>query len=156
MNVHGKLFRSGFLNQKELSEALKSSTLYVNKNFYEEYSKRKAELQHISLCAKSYIMENWQQVKSWKGLDVTIIDNTGKSTKYYNYEPLPKGNGQKSDVYDRIFSRLEKDHNPIETFEPFLDTSDEDFSVTLNGKKHLWIDDESVIVIAEFIENSLK
>lgn len=156
MNVHGKLFRSGFLTKEDLSKALKESTLYVDKDFYEEYSKRKAEMQHIALCAKSFIIENWQKIKSWEGLNVTILDNSGKHTKYFNYKPRPKGRGLKSDAFDRLFENLKKEHYPIKTFEAFLDTSDEDFSVTLNGKKHLWIDDESVIVIAEFIEKTLK
>jgi hypothetical protein len=37
-----------------------------------------------------------------------------------------------------------------------LDPTDGDFSLTVNGKNHLWIDDESVIVIADYIEKSLK
>ena len=37
-----------------------------------------------------------------------------------------------------------------------LDPSDGDFSLTINGKEHWWIQDEAVIIIANYIENQLK
>ena len=37
-----------------------------------------------------------------------------------------------------------------------LDPTDGDFSITINGKEHWWIQDEAVIIIADYIEKKLK
>jgi D-tyrosyl-tRNA(Tyr) deacylase len=37
-----------------------------------------------------------------------------------------------------------------------LDPTDGDFSVTINGNEHWWIQDEAVIIIADYIEKQLK
>jgi hypothetical protein len=34
--------------------------------------------------------------------------------------------------------------------------TDGDFSVTINGNEHWWIQDEAVIIIADYIEKQLK
>ena len=52
--------------------------------------------------------------------------------------------------------RKEK-HNPVKSIDRVvLDPSDGDFSLTINGKEHWWIQDEAVIIIADYIENQLK
>lgn len=65
------------------------------------------------------------------------------------------------DLLDNVFSSLDESnkqkHNPIEVVsQVVLDPSDGDFSITINGRDHLWIDDEAVIIIADYIEKKLK
>ena len=47
--------------------------------------------------------------------------------------------------------------NPVVIInEVVLDPTDGDFSVTINGNEHWWIQDEAVIIIADYIEKQLK
>jgi hypothetical protein len=60
-----------------------------------------------------------------------------------------------------MLERLEKDnkerHNPIIEFNNVvLDPTDGDFSVTINGKEHWWIEDDAVMIIANYIEKQLS
>jgi len=113
----------------------------------------------IVSCAKVYIMDNWQRVEDWSALSVKITDNTGETFHYYKYEPGPEitGTGIIADTF-RDFEEWNRDHQmPITQFSnPVLDPSDGDFSVTINGRDHLWIDDNAVIAIAHYIENQAK
>lgn len=159
--IHGKLFRSSFETTEETKEALQKSTLYVDNNFLEEYNRRIAEMQHIALCAKVYILDNYEKIKNWSKLDVEIRDNTGNITVYYNYIKKEFSKKKGRDAFDRIMQEIdtdnEKKHNPIVSLtDVVLDPTDEDFSLTINGKNHLWIDDQSVILIASYIEKELK
>ena len=46
---------------------------------------------------------------------------------------------------------------PVESVtEPVLDPSDGDFSITINGRDHMWINDEAVVIIADYIERNRK
>jgi len=112
---------------------------------------------------------------------VAIHDNTGTSTEYYNYvpnprldlKPSPNRGGTdaergikrprpvRSDVLDKMLRGLDArdkaKHNPIVSItRVVLDPTDGDFSLTINGKDHLWIDGEAIIVIADYIEQKLK
>jgi hypothetical protein len=60
-------------------------------------------------------------------------------------------------MMERIKEHNRERHNPIVSFdEVVLDPTDGDFSVTINGKGHWWISDDSVIAIADYIEKQLK
>lgn len=118
-----------------------------------------AALYTIVSCAKVYIMDNWQRVEDWSALSVKITDNTSETFYYYKYEPGPEitGTGIIADTF-RDFEEWNRDHQmPITLFSnPVLDPSDGDFSVTINDRDHLWIDDNAVIAIAHYIENQAK
>ena len=46
---------------------------------------------------------------------------------------------------------------PVESVtEPVLDPSDGDFSITINGRDHMWINDEAVVIIADYIEKNKR
>jgi hypothetical protein len=101
-------------------------------------------------------------VKDWSGLEVKITDNTNKTTEYFIYNPDETRNwNMKLDAIRRMVEDMDKKnkekHNPVKTVTGVvLDPSDGDFSLTINGHDHLWIDDESVIIIAEYVENQLN
>ena len=57
----------------------------------------------------------------------------------------------------KMEERRARKHNPIISLTDIvLDPSDGDFSLKINGNDHLWIDDESVVIIADYIEKKLK
>lgn len=177
--IHGQIFSPCFMTEEEFEEGYKNSIFYVDSNFMEEYRKHLAALPHVASVAKSYILKNWEKVTNWENLDVVIVHGpTGEWTEYYNNEKelppveeeepseakkkfLEKQKPKRSSVLDDFLKQMEEDnklkHNPIKTIDKVvLDPTDGDFSITVNGKEHWWIQDEAVIIIADYIENQLK
>lgn len=149
------------MNMEDHESYWKRSEFYTDKNFIEEYRLHKIAMQHIAECAKIYIVNNWEKVTDWSNLNVLIKDNTKVATKYYNHIPKSQRKEKTSKAWDRLMKSMEKErskeHNPVKTVEGIvLDTSDGDFSLTINGKDHLWIHDVSVLIIADYIEKQLK
>lgn len=180
--IHGELFLPCFMTEKEYEDAYKNSIFYVEKDFMSEYRKHLAALPHVASVAKSYILNNWKKITNWDNLDVIIIHGpTGEWTEYYNNEkdlpPLEeeepseakkkflslvsKEKPERNSIFERFQKKWDKEnklrHNPIKTIDDVvLDPTDGDFSITVNGKEHWWIQDEAVIIIADYIENQLK
>lgn len=180
--IHGELFSPCFMTEKEYEDAYKNSIFYVEKDFMSEYRKHLAALPHVASVAKSYILNNWKKITNWDNLDVIIIHGpTGEWTEYYNNEKdLPlleeeepseakkkflalvsKEKPERNSIFERFQKKWDKEnklrHNPIKTIDDVvLDPTDGDFSITVNGKEHWWIQDEAVIIIADYIENQLK
>ena len=159
--IHGEILSPVFMTDTEFEEGYKSSVFYVEKNYMEEYRKHLIALSHVANVAKSYILNNWKKVTDWADLHVTLIHGpTGEATEYFNYVPY-KPSDSDSDTWKSIQMRLDKHnkekHNPIiEMTSVVLDPTDGDFSITVNGnKEHWWIQDEAVIVIADYIEKQL-
>lgn len=140
-----------------------SSQYSVQEKFLEEYNNHIAAMQIVAMCAKVYIMENWEKVKDWTGLNVVVECRQG-SFDYYNYAGPRKrrqvvGKPERKDVLDDMFDRMNKEdearHNPITSITDVVLDEEWDFSMTINGKEHWWLDDESVVIIANFIEKQL-
>lgn len=152
-----------FVTEADFEEAYHNSKFYVDSDYLKEYQKHLAALEHISNIAKSYILNNWKKVSDWKDLEVIIIHGpTGKATEYYNYVPCDESHSHSSEIWERLMADVDKmnkeKHNPILEFNNVvLDPSDGDFSITVNGdQEHWWIQDEAVIIIADYIEKQLK
>ena len=180
--IYGELFSPCFMTEKEYEDAYKNSIFYVEKDFMSEYRKHLAALPHVASVAKSYILNNWKKITNWDNLDVIIIHGpTGEWTEYYNNEkdlpPLEeeepseakkkflslvsKEKPKRNSISERFQKKWDKEnklrHNPIKTIDDVvLDPTDGDFSITVNGKEHWWIQDEAIIIIADYIENQLK
>ena len=159
--IPGELFRPVFMTDVEFTEGYKQSNFYVDKEFYSEYQKHIAALEHIGACAKIFVLNNWEKIKDWSKLNVTIHDNTRTSTQYYNYIPSDRTNWGKSTGVQQMLidmdARRAKKHNPIVSLtDVVLDPTDGDFSLKINENSHLWIDDESVVIIADYIEKNLN
>jgi len=160
-----QIIREAFTNVYEsiddFSEGWKNSIFYTEKDFYKEYEKHQAAMQHIAAFGKIFIIKNWEKITDWSKLNVTICDNSKKPTEYYNYIPSDRKNWSRSESVQKFLESMEehrsKRHNPITSVtNVVLDPSDGDFSLDINGKPHFWIDDESVIIIADYIEKQLK
>lgn len=150
-----------FLSEEEFEKAYRTSIFWTENNFQSEFRKHVAALSHISSCAKIYILKNYKSVNDWTDLDVTILDNSGKRTEYFKFVPSDRSRWGKSDSVQKMLQEMEERrrlrNNPVNTLtDVVLDPSDGDFSLKINGKDHLWIDDTSVIEIANYIENFIK
>ena len=160
--IHGSIFSPCFMTEEEFENGYKSSIFYVNKDFKKEYENHIAAMGHIANIAKSYILNNWEKVKDWSDLEVFVIHGpTGKGTYYYSYkERIRKkeyGSGMISDLLIKSDRRRKRNQNPILSISNVvLDPTDGDFSITINGNEHWWIQDEAVIIIADYIENQIK
>jgi len=156
--------------------ALFVNPLFVSngfKSYKEDLIKRKS---YLISSAKYFITQNYLKITDWSNLDLDIYDSTTELTKYFNNEKKLKTVEQSENMKrflalvdksepkkDSYFYKFREDikeknrlaHNPIITLtDVCLDTFDEDFSLTINGRKHLWIDSKSVLDIANYIEEN--
>ena len=160
--IIGQAFVPSFMSEEDFEACYRTSEFWTETNFYDSYRKHIVAMQHVSNCAKIYILKNYKQVEDWSGLNVIVIHGpTGKATEYYNYMPEDRMNILGKDVMSKMFKHIDKKnqkkHNPVVTLtEVVLDPTDDDFSLTINGTEHWWIQDEAVIIIAEYIEKQLK
>lgn len=161
--IYGSLMNPCFVTEADFEEAYRNSKFYVDSDYLKEYQKHLAALEHIANIAKSYILKNWKKVSDWKDLEVTIIHGpTGEATEYYNYIPYDSSQKESSEIWQRMMVGVDEEnqkrHNPIlEVNSVVLDPSDGDFSITINGdREHWWIQDEAVILIADYIEKKLN
>ena len=158
--IQGIIMRPCAMTEEEYDKIYQTTEFYTQNGFLAQYQKHLAALDITAECAKIYLVKNWEQVNDWSGLEVNITDNTNKTTEYCIYKPS-RGWNTKLEAIQRMVEDMDKrnkeKHNPIETVTGVvLDPSDGDFSLTINGRDHLWIDDESVVIIAEYVENKLN
>ena len=160
--IQGSIMSPCFMTEADFEEAYRNSTFYVESNYLDEYRKHLAALEHIANIAKSYIFNNWKRVSDWSSLNVIIIHGpSGVATEYYNYVPtdFTKIHSETwRKLREEMDQREKEKHNPILEFnEVVLDPTDGDFSITVNGDQaHWWIQDEAVILIADYIEKQLN
>jgi len=158
--IHGIIMRPCATTEEDYDNIYQTTEFYTQSGFMAQYQKHLAALDITAECAKIYLVKNWELVKDWSGLEVKITDNTNKTTEYFIYKPAAGWNTN-LEAIRRMVEDMDKlnikKHNPVETVTGVvLDPSDGDFSLTINGHDHLWIDDESVIIIAEYVENQLN
>ena len=155
-HIYGIMMRPVSTTEKENEEVMESSPYFVKNDFLKNYSLHIGGMQIVAECAKIFVLNNYKKVKNWEDFNVVIEDNTGISTDYYNYkEFIP--NKSVVNRFKRTNERNKKRHNPIVTLtDCVLDTTDGDFSLTINGKEHWWISDDSIIIIADYVERQLK
>jgi len=159
--IHGSVMSPCFMTEDEFEDGYKQSVFYVDKEFKSEYEKHIAAMGHISNIAKSYIFKHWKLVKDWSNLEVVVEHGpTGDSTYYYAYKErirtkdYPEG---RNNIFLKFDKERKRKQNPVKTMDDVvLDPTDGDFSVTINGHEHWWIQDEAVIIIADYIEKQLK
>ena len=159
-NVIGQAFNPCFMTEAEFEEGYKNSQFYVEGDYLNEYRKHMVAMEHISNMAKSFIFNNWKRVEDWSDLDVVIRNgNNGVETHYYKYEGRDQFNTRSkkvSEFFEEIRKEREAKQRPIEVFnDVVLDPTDGDFSVTINGTEHWWINDDAIITIADYIEKAI-
>lgn len=167
LKIHGIVFRPCSLTDEDNEQVVTNSKYGVKSDFLSRYNDHIAGMQIVSECAKAYINKHWRSVKDWSGLNVIVVDNTGKKTEYYNFHKDVinvsgrSGKSKESDAFDRIMKSVvrsnRRKHNPVKKISKVvLDPTDGDLSMDINGRTHLWVDDETAIIIADYIEEQLK
>ena len=165
--IYAEVFRPCFISEEDFEDGYKKSIFWTEEKFMSKYKEHKAALSHIAECAKIYILKNWEGVDDWTDLDVKITHGpTGKSTHYYKCEdydvPTPDatdGEGSLiSNIFEEIRAKRKKNEKIVNSVSKIvLDPTDGDFSITVNGgEEHWWIQDEAIIIIADYIENKLS
>ena len=147
-----------FFNKKDQVKFVQSLSNFKKKDFFEEAMKARQIFAGIAESAKLYIEKNGNKVTDWTGLNLYLPDKNmpGKNVHYYKSEYKPVKDGKtRSPVLDKMLNKIAKENSPVNTLEYCYDT-DGDFSITVNGKEYLFIDDEAVITIADYIEQQIK
>lgn len=169
--IIGELFRISSATVEGFTERLQGTEGFIENDFLDAYRLHIVMKQRIARAAKVFLINNWTKVGDWTMLEIVIRDNSKKKTHYYNHVPkakkersTPKKQGTTNEewsITDKLLSKVDADrakkHNPVLSLsEMVLDPTDEDFSITINGVDHNCIDDDSVIILADYAENWLK
>jgi len=149
-------FSPCFSTVEDYESAYRLSEHWTDFDFVRRYRQAIAALDDISSAAKIYILKNWTKVKDWRDLEVEITaGNTGVTTSFYSYKE-PKESGAEK-IFQDYFESRKAGHNPIiDVSDVVLDPTDGDFSITINGAEYWWIDQESIIIIASYIEKQIN
>jgi hypothetical protein len=154
-NINGIVMRPCSISEEGNESVMRSTKYWTEVDFYAKYQEHIVAMQLIAESAKIYILKNYKKITDWSEIDVQILDNTGNTTHYYKFKG-DKGWNKKLKYVIKMLEDREKNQNPIVSFDDaVLDPTDGDFSVTINGRDHLWISDDSVIAIANFIEKNI-
>lgn len=164
--IVGDTLRISSATVEDFIARLEGTKGFIDHGFMDEYQLHIIMKQRIARAAKVFLIKNWERVKDWSKLHITVSDNSKKRTEYYNHVPRtiefndedPKDDNS---IMRRMDIKLEKwlseKHNPVVSMDIMvLDPTDEDFSITINGIDHNWISDDSVIVLADYAERWLK
>ena len=159
--IQGEFMRPVFNSIKDFENGYKQSHFWAEKDFYNTYREHIVAMEHISICAKLYILKNYKKIQDWSNLNVTIVSKqTQECTEYFKYvksKPTKRDSPTVEKLWRNMDTINKKKHNPIVTLsDVVLDPSDGDFSLKINEIEYLWINDESVILIAQYIEEQLK
>jgi hypothetical protein len=148
-----------FMTEEEYEKGYKESVFYVSGEYRKSYLSHLSGMSHIANIAKSYILNNWRLINDWSDLEVVVTHGpTGDKGYYYSYkDKVKKRAGKAGSLFYDYEKKRKRNQNPVVSIdEVVLDPTDGDFSITINGKEYWWIDDDAVIIIADFIEKQIK
>ena len=146
---------------KDLAEAeeralnyIRSTKEYSEMNFQENNSKIWVARNSLIEAAKIYVIDNYKLIDDYSDLD--LILRSGATGKRFYFGPKRNRVVSRSGMLTNILKDLDSRTITIETFDDAIyDWSDGDFSVVFNEVSYNWIDDDSVINIASYIEKKL-
>ena len=152
--MSGMLFYPCSMDFEGFKETWKRSEFYLESDFFKQHNLHVTAAQHITECAKIYIMENWEKVTDWSNIHLNLYHR--KEKKDYYFSPK-RNNPQKETKSESQFRKLLGKNTPLSGFTKIvLDPTDGDLSVTIKRKQFLWIKAEAVITIAQYIETFLN
>lgn len=150
---------------------VRDTLYYQDSQFGKAYYQRISEMNAIVEAAKVYVMDNYRKITDWTELTMEIRQNAEtfnfgmkneERARRYPSPPRDESKPIKRRVrrvkrpgMDEMFKKIDEERIQVETFEPFYDWTDGDFTVKVNGVQYLWIDHrnpDAVIAIANFIE----
>ena len=147
---------------KDLAEAearvlnyIRTTKEYSEMNFQDNNSKIWVAHNSLIAAAKIYIIDNYKLIDDYTDLD--LILRSGATGGRFYFGPKRNREVSRSKELTRILKELDNQTILIESFdEAIYDWTDGDFSVVFNGESYNWIDDDSVISIASYIEKKLE
>ena len=144
-------------SENEVLEGIRKSKKYKEGNFNEIYLQLNREFSDVISAAKIYILDNYQKVSDYSDLSLILRCANHKGSRYFGKKSKPRMGANTSSVLKNMLSELDKETIQIEKFDKAVyDWSDGDFSVTFNGVGYNWIDSNSIVDIAHYIEEKLK
>jgi hypothetical protein len=174
---------NNFGEEKVLS-SIRSMQEFSDQNFDQNFLETRSKMSRIITAAKIYVLDHYQEVEDWNYLYLNLHHNAGRQRfclkneekiKKIEEERIAKLTGSAKKLHDHIakqdsekpakgsntlrklLEESKKESIEIETVTDVVyDWTDGDFSLTINGKPYLWIDGESVIDIANYIEKNKK
>jgi hypothetical protein len=150
-------------DEESILSKIRDSWQYQEENFIDIWYSHLNRASRVVTAAKIYILDNYEKITDYTDLHLILRHNRGKH--YFGpkrNEKTPsqdevKKTKKKSDSLEKLMQRIDEKKIQIDSFEEAVyDWTDGDFSVTFNGLSYLWIDDESVISIASYIENKIN
>lgn len=144
-------------SEQEVLNSLRSSVKYSERNFLGAFDNLSLEIRRVVEAAKIYILDNYQKVSDYSDLSLILRCANHKGSRYFGKKSKPRMGANTSSVLKNMLSELDKETIQIEKFDKAVyDWSDGDFSVTFNGVGYNWIDSNSIVDIAHYIEEKLK
>lgn len=140
-------------SEQEVLNSLRSSVKYSERNFLGAFDNLSLEIRRVVEAAKIYILDNYEKVEDYSDLSLFIRCANHEGTIYI---------GKKVDLVAspglirRMLKELRDATIQVSTFDKAVyDWTDGDFSIVLNGVDYNWIDSDSIINIANYIEGKL-
>ena len=146
-------------SEQEVLDNLRATEKYKSGEFRKNYIQFSAEVRRTIEAAKIYILDNYQKIEDYSDLSLILRCANHEGTKYFGKKRIKrrgKKNG-KNTILSDLIEDMEREKIEISKFDSAVyDWSDGDFSVVFNGISYNWIDGESIIDIASYIESRLK
>ncbi len=146
-------------SEQEVLNNIRSTEKYKLGEFRKNFIQFSAEVRRTIEAAKIYILDNYQKVEDYSELSLILRCANHEGTKYFGKKRIKrrgKKNG-KNTILSDLIEDMEREKIEISKFDSAVyDWSDGDFSVVFNGISYNWIDGESIIDIASYIENKIS
>lgn len=153
-HIIGIMLRPCSTTLEENKEVVMSAESSVDVDFLRVYNSHLANMQIVAECAKVFIEENYKKVDDWSDIEISIRHREGV-VEFYKYEEDTKWD----EGVGKIFNDMNKKrHNPMGQIKNIvLDPTDGDLSINMeNGEEYWWVDDETAIILADYIEEKLN
>jgi hypothetical protein len=141
--------------ENEVLDSIRGSEKYREEKFQYAYDSAVSEMRKIVAAAKIYILDNYQKIQDYSDLSLMLRCANHKGTIY-----IGKKNKERkftSEILANVMKEIEEKTIQVDKFDlAVYDWSDGDFSVVFNGVSYNWIDSESIISIADHIEEKLE
>ncbi len=145
--------------EEEVLSGIRKDRRYNEGNFEIKYIELSAEIRSVVEAAKIYILDNYKKVKDYKDLHLMLRCANHGGTQYFGpkSQKPKKEQGLISKTLQNAIKRLDKQTIQIKKFdEAVYDWTDGDFSVVFNGVNYNWIDGNSIVDIASYIERKIE
>jgi len=123
--------------------------------FIQKYFDKLDEASRIASVAKTYIVSNWESIKDWSQLSISVENGSIYSPNEKESE-IYSPDGMKIESFQTKKERVIVEPNPVKTLEVIYDELDGDMSLTINGEEWWFIENETVCFLANFIEKTIE